>query len=174
MAKVSIIIAPYDFKDETLSQALLLLDKKGIKHEILSFADKECKGYHGATIKQDGRADEFEPVYSDAILIIDGPGIESTRLYENRQLLDRLKVAHENKKVIVAIGNAMKAVAKANIIKGIKLASSDDAETKRLVGLYKGILDEAQLVSDSRIISASSNSQMQALIDALADALGVS
>ncbi|MEM3781717.1 MAG: DJ-1/PfpI family protein [Candidatus Micrarchaeaceae archaeon] len=174
MAKVSIIVAPYDFKDETLRQALLLFGKKGIRHEILSLASGECKGYHGHTVKQDGRADEFEPVYSDAILLVDGPGIESTRLYENRQLLDRLKAARDNKKVIAAVGNAIKAIAKANIIKGIKIANSEDAETKRLVGLYKGSLAEDQLVVDSGIISASDGSQMQALVDAVAEAIGVS
>ncbi len=172
--KVSIIVAPQDFRDETLSQALLFLDKKGIQHEILSLAGKECKGYHGASVKQDGKADEFEPVYSDAILLVDGPGVESSRLYENRQLLDRLKIAKENKKPIAAVGNAIKILAKANIIKDTKIAGVEDEDAKRLISLYKGVLSDSALVNDKGIITASDYSQISELVSAIADALGVS
>ncbi|MGC8676392.1 MAG: DJ-1/PfpI family protein [Candidatus Micrarchaeia archaeon] len=173
MAKVSIIIAPNDFKDETLAKAELFLDKKGIEHEILSTAEATCKGYHGATRKQDARADEFEPAYTDAVLIVDGPGVESSRLYENRQILDRIKVAHENKKLIAAVGNAIKVVAKSNVIKDTKIASIDDEDAKRLVGLYRGVMTNAPLVMDKGILTASDDADMQEFVGAIADALGI-
>ncbi|MGC8628600.1 MAG: DJ-1/PfpI family protein [Candidatus Micrarchaeia archaeon] len=171
--KVSIIVAPKDFRDETLSQLELLLDKKGIGYEVLSLSNGECTGMHGATVKQKERADEFEPVYTDAVVIVDGKGIDDLRVFENRALLDRLKVAKENKKVLGAIGNGVKVLAKANIIKNAKIAAVEDEDSKRLIGLYKGQLANADVVASEGIVTAKDNSHMLEFVDSLSEALGV-
>ncbi|MGC9157156.1 MAG: DJ-1/PfpI family protein [Candidatus Micrarchaeia archaeon] len=162
--KVAIIIPCKDFKDETLSQAKLLLKKKDIDFAILSFKFDKCKGYHGATESPDGRADEFEPEFFDGILLVDGPGIDAERLFENRPLLDRIKLAYEGKRPIAAVGNAIKILAKANIVKGVKLARVEDEETKRLVGLYQGVISNLDFSSNKGIVTISDSSKMQDLI----------
>ncbi len=169
--KVAIIIPCKDFKDETLSQAKLLLRKKDIDFAVLSFKFDKCRGYHGAVETPQGRADEFEPEFFDGILLVDGPGIDDERLFENRPLLDRIKLAYEGKRPIVAIGNAIKILAKSNVIKGIKIAKVEDEETRRLVGLYMGIVSDSDIAVNKGIATASDNSKILELINAFEDML---
>jgi len=171
--KIAIVIAPTDFKDESLSKAELLLDKKGIGYDIASTSKGVCKGYHGAEVKQSVSAENFEPVDYDAIFIIDGPGVDSNRLFENRQLLDRIRYAHENKKPVVAIGNAIKVVAKANAVKDTRIANVEDEEAKRLVGLYRGNITEEPVEMHNGILTVSDYSYIDKAVDLLAEALGV-
>ncbi len=140
----------------------------------MSLSEKECVGSHGATRKVDGRADEFEPAFTNAIVLVDGEGVDSYRLYENRDILDRIRNAYENKKIIGAIGNAMKIVAKSNIVKDVNLARIEDAEAKRLIGLYKGNITDSSLVQSKGIITATDNSSIIEFVNKLAESLGVS
>ncbi|MCL5239221.1 MAG: DJ-1/PfpI family protein [Candidatus Marsarchaeota archaeon] len=151
--RVAILIAPRDFKDETVSHLQLLLGKKDVETQIASLSLKPCTGYHGAVVKPQIEAQALEPNTFDAILVADGPGVDSLKLYDYRPLLDLLKAFHESKRKIAGIGNGIKVVARANIIKDAKIAKTDE-ETEKLVVLYRGKPAQDFVVADKNIVTA--------------------
>jgi putative intracellular protease/amidase len=167
--KVALLVAPKDFKDETLSNLQLLFGKKDIESQVASLTMKPCTGYHGAVIKPQIPASEILYGNFDVLLIVDGPGVDSLKLYDHRPLLDLIKTFYEGKKMIVGVGNGIKAVARANIIKDARIAKTD-AETEKLVGLYRGKPTEDPVVSSKNIITVSSVDNIEAFVNMLAPA----
>ncbi len=165
--KVAMLIAPRDFKDETLSSLQLLLGKKDIEAKLVSFTMKPCTGYHGAVVKPQAEARELEPGAYDALLVLDGPGVDSFKLYEHRPLLDLIKTFHDSNRVVVGIGNGIKALAKANVIKETKVAKTEE-ETGKLVTLYKGIKTEDPVVFDRNVLTVSGSENIQEFVELLA------
>lgn len=136
--KVALLIAPRDFKDETVSRLKLLSGKMDIELKIAGMSLKPCTGYHGAVVKPEVEARELEPSVYDALLIGDGPGVESQKLFEHRPLLDLVKAFHDSNKIIGGIGNGIKVISKSNSIKDAKIARTE-GDTEKMVKLYRGI-----------------------------------
>ena len=164
--KVAILIAPRDFKDESLTHLQLLFGKKDVESRVAGLSLKNCTGYHGAVVKPQVEFAELQPSEYDVLLLMDGPGVDSLRLYEHRPLLDLIRVFHESNKVIVGIGNGIKAVAKANIVKDTKIAKTDD-ETEKIVRLYRGVVTEDFVVSDKKIITVSGTDNIGDFVNVL-------
>ncbi len=164
--KVAILIAPRDFKDETVSHLQLLFGKSDIESQVVSLTTKPCTGYHGAVIKPQADARAMETGTFDVLLIADGPGVESLKLYDHRPLLDLIKAFHDNHKKVAGIGNGIRAVARANIIKDTRIAKTDE-ETEKLVRLYRGKPTEDFVVNDRSIVTASGVDNIPDFIAAL-------
>lgn len=170
--KVAILVAPKDFKDETLSQLRLLFGKRDIESQVASLTLKPCTGYHGAVIKPETEMRALEPGAFDALLIADGPGVESLKLYDHRPLLDMIKLFHDSNKTVVGIGNGVRAVARANIIKDTRIAKVDE-ETDKLVRLYRGRPTDESVVSHNNIITVSSTDNVADFVAMLAQGAGL-
>lgn len=170
--KVAVIIPPKDFKDETLSMAKLLFDKWEVKSVISSYTSSPCTGLHGAVYMPEINASKIEPQDYNAILLIDGSGIDSYKLYDFRPLLDLLKNFAASGKIVGAIGNAVKVLSRANIIAETKVAAPQDEESQRLVRLYKGINSQHDVEIDRNIITARSSDQAETFVSTFLDALG--
>jgi putative intracellular protease/amidase len=170
--KVAILIAPRDFKDETVSSLELFLGKKDIESALASLTLKECKGCHGATVKPKIEARELEPSAYDVLLIADGPGVDTLRLFDQRPLLDLIKVFHDSKKIIVGVGNGIKVVARANIIKDTKIAKTGDEEVEKLVRLYRGVPTDDAIVFDNKVLTLADSDQIAELAKMLEGSLG--
>jgi protease I len=168
--KIAIIIPSRDFKDETLSELNLLLVKKDIKITVASTTLKDCTGYHGAIVRPDATLKDLDPAHIDALLLVDGPGVESMRLYDHRPLLDLIRVFYENKRLIAGIGNGIKSIARANIIKDKKIANVGK-EDENLVRLYRGVPTDNYLVFDKNILTLSNSSKVDELVNYLSDKL---
>ena len=164
--KVAVLISPRDFKDETLSHLQLLFGKKDVEAQVASLTSKSCTGYHGAVVKPQVEFAAVHPNTYDALLIADGPGVDTLRLYEHRPLLDLIKAFYEGKKTIIGIGNGIKAIAKANIVKDTRIAKTDE-ETEKIVRLYRGFPTEDFVVSHKNIITASGTDNISGLVDML-------
>jgi putative intracellular protease/amidase len=171
--QVAIIIPPKDFKDETLAELKLMLDKWHIQAVISSYTSEECVGYHGAIYKPEVNAAKLEERKFDAVVFIDGPGVDSYKLYDFRPLLDTLRNFYASGMLIGAVGNAIKIVARANIISGVRIAVPNDAETRRLVQLYRGVLSERAVEIDRNIISARGYESITEFSNAILDKFGV-
>jgi len=170
--KVAIVIPPKNFRDETLSTLDLLLAKKDIKKEVSGFTSKDCVGFHGAVVKPDSKILSLDPVSTSALILADGPGVDSLKLYDYRPLLDIVKSFHDNKKVIVGIGNGIKIVARANIVRDTKIASNDK-DVEKLVSLYRGLaVTNNYLVRDKSIITLSDPNKIDELVTLLSEELG--
>ncbi len=164
--KVAIILAPRDFRDETVSQLGLFFSKKDVEAKLVSTTLKQCTGSHGAVAKPELEIDALNPLDFDAVLVADGSGVDSLKMFDHRPLLDLIKLFKDANKVVIGIGNGIKVVARANIIKDVKIADSD-AETKKLVSLYRGKPVDERVVRDGNIITATGNEDIAELVSAM-------
>ncbi len=128
--KFLIFIPPNDFRDESVSTFKMFFDRWSIESQISSYSTKECQGAHGAIYKPDINTNRAEPRNYDGIVLIDGPGIETYKLYEFRPFFDVLAKFNASKKYIFAVANAQRVLAKANLVKGKKMAAPEDQETQ--------------------------------------------
>jgi len=166
--KVAILVAAKDFRDETVSQLQLLFSKKDIDGVITGFTLKDCRGYHGAVVKPKAELREIEPMIYDVLLLADGPGVDSLKLYDNRPLLDLIKAFHDANKIVAGISNSVKIISRANIIKDTKIAKLDDVETAKVARLYRGTLTEESMVFDKNVLTLSNSENIGELANFLA------
>lgn len=170
--KVAMLLAPKDFKDESASKAKLMLEKWGIEVVITSYSTHDLVGYHGAVYKPQINAAKIHPDNFDAILLIDGKGVDGYKLYDFRPLLDTVKLFQMKKKPIAAISNAIKIVARANIISNVKIAMPKDEETVRLITLYHGTPSRNEIEDDKGIMTLSNPDKAMEFTDLLITKLG--
>ena len=126
------------FKDESLSKVRMFLDRWGEDYKIFSYA-RVCKGYHGAICKADICASPVSVEDYDGIIMIDGRGIDANRTYEYRPLLDMVTQFAAEGKLVVAINNAVKIIARTNTVKGRKIAVMKVKELGEFVSLFRGV-----------------------------------
>jgi hypothetical protein len=136
--KVLIFIPPKDFRDESISLIKLFFDKWDVEYRITSYTNSECTGAHGAIYRPTVHTGQVNSQDYDGIVLIDGNGIESFKLYDYRPLLDLVTNLNNSKKFIIAVNIAARIPARANIVKDKKI-SADDKETIRLINLFHGI-----------------------------------
>jgi putative intracellular protease/amidase len=170
--RIAILVPPRDFKDETLSRLKPMLEKWGVKPVISSYSTHELVGYHGAVYKTELNAAHLAPEDFDALVIADGPGVDEYKLYDFRNLLDTVKLFSMRGKLIAAVGNGIKVIARANIIAKVKISRPADEETRRLVALYHGIESKEQVQFDSNILTLGNTEGTLAFADALLYRLG--
>jgi putative intracellular protease/amidase len=170
--KVAILVSPKDFKDESLSKVKLMLDKWGVQSVLTSYSTHELVGYHGAVYNADMNAAKIVPDEFDAIILIDGKGVEEYKLYDFRQLLDTMKLFSMKGKLIASIGNATKIIARSNIIANTKIAVPKDEDTRRLVVLYHGTPSSEALEFDKNILTLGNNERILDFSNLLLKKLG--
>ena len=170
--KVALLIAPKDFKDESVSGIKLMLEKWGVDPIIVSYSNHDCIGYHGAACKPSLNAAAVKPDDFDALVLIDGPGVDGYKLYDFRPLLDTVKLFSMRKKLICAINNGIKVVARANIIANVKIAMPKDEETQRLVLLYHGKPSKEDMELDGGILTLGNNDRITDFADMMVRKLG--
>lgn len=170
--KVALLIAPNNFKDESLSRLKSAFDKWNVDAVITSYSTKQCTGYHGAVVTPKINAASISADEFDCIVLIDGPGVDSYKLHDFRPLLDTLISFSNRKKMIAAIGNSIKILARANIIANIKLAVPRDEETVRLVALYRGLPSGKPIEAETNIITIGNPDNVELLAEELLERLG--
>ncbi|HUC38790.1 MAG TPA: DJ-1/PfpI family protein [Candidatus Acidoferrum sp.] len=171
--KFLIFIPPNDFKDESVATIKMFLDRWGVGYQITSYSTKECIGTHGASYRADINTNKVEASEYDGIILVDGAGVEAYKLPEFRPLLDVAMKFNNSKKYVAAIGNATKILARANIIKGKKLALPEDQETKRTVLLFHGVPSEKGFEIDGNIITIKDSSALEESMNPILEHLGV-
>ena len=170
--RIALVIAPRGFKDESVAAAREMFKKWGIETVIASFTSNECTGYHGATCMPDMNVGRIDASQFDAIVLIDGPGVDQYKLYDVRPLLDVVKIFSGNKKLICGMNNSIKIMARANVVANTRLAMPKDEETRRLVELYKGIPSSKSIEFDNNLLTANDSSQAYQFMDLLLEKLG--
>jgi protease I len=170
--KVALLVAPKDFKDESVSKAKLVLEKWGIEAVLTSYSTHDLVGYHGAVYKTELNAGRIDPNEFDAIILVDGKGVEEYKLYDFRQLLDLIKLFQMKKKPIAAINNAIKILARANIIANVKVAMPKDQESQRLITLYHGTPSRNEVEDDKGIMTLNNPDKVYEFTDMLVGKLG--
>lgn len=156
--KFLVFVAPHNFRDETISMLKMFFERWGIQYTITSYANKDCIGAHGAVCKPGINTGKVLPSEYDGIVLVDGDGIEDYKLFEYRPLLDLLLQFNGNGKYVAAFNNAIKVVARANIIKDKKISLPRDPEAKRMVLLFKGVPSNKPVEVSGNIITMNGTS----------------
>ncbi len=142
-----------DFSDESVAMVRLFFDRWGVAYDIASYGKAdECRGSHGAVHERDADMARVAVGNYDGIVLCDGEGIEAQRLYEYRPLLDAVLILNGRGRHIIAIGNAVKILARANVIKGRRIAT-DGAENENMVLLFHGTPSPRELEISGNIIT---------------------
>ncbi len=170
--KLLIFITPKEFRDESVARFKLFLDRWNVENKITSYSKKECTGNHGAVYTPDINTGKVSADDYDGIVLVDGKGIESYKIYEFRPLLDLMLAFNAKKKAIIAVGNAVKVPARANIIKNKKIAVNDE-ETKRLVQLFHGIVSEQGVEIADNLVTVSSYIEIDSVMPQILQSMGV-
>ena len=77
---------------------------------------------------------------------------------------------YEQNRIIAGVGNAIKVIARANIIKETKIASVEKDEEK-FVRLYRGIVSDNSLVFDKNILTLTNHDRLPEFVSCLSDNL---
>ncbi|MEM3839111.1 MAG: DJ-1/PfpI family protein [Candidatus Micrarchaeaceae archaeon] len=170
--KVAIVIPQNGFKDESLKAISEMLEKWNVEAVIASVSNEKAVGYHGAVAVPKIKIDSLRSNDFNAIVLIGGPGVERYSLYDFRPLLDILKHFSMNGKVVAGIDNAIKIIARANIIAGVKVAAPKDEDARRLAVLYKGILTNSYIELDKNVLTLNDPERSEELADRLLAKLG--
>lgn len=168
-----VFIAPKDFKDESLSTVRMFLDKWDVGYDITSYSTKDCVGYHGAVCKPGINTGKVLVDNYDGIILVDGKGIDAYKIFDFRPMLDLMLRFNERKKLIVAINNAIKVPARANIIRGRKIAAPEDAEVRRIVSLFHGTPSDTGIEIDGNIATISDFAQLEPSMQRVLEHIGV-
>lgn len=169
--RMLVFVPPRNFRDESLSAIRLFFDRWDIQYSITSYSTGECVGYHGAVCKPDLHANKVSISDYDGIILLDGKGVDEYKLYDYRPLLDTLLQFNNRGKIIGAINNSVKILARANIIKDKKLAAPADDETRRLVLLFHGALTERHMEVSGNIITINGAAGLDGPLQELAEHL---
>ncbi len=171
--KFLIFIPPNDFKDESLATIKMFFDRWNVGYQVTSYSTKECTGMHGATCMPDINTNKADPSGYDGIIFIDGSGVDTYKLQDFRPLLDVVLKFNSSKKYIGAVGNSVRVLAKANIIKDKKLAVPEDPDVKRIVQLFHGVLSEKSMEIDSNIITIRDSGALEESLNPILEHIGV-
>lgn len=171
--KFLVFIAPNEFKDETVAMVRTFFKKWGIGFQITSYSNKDCVGYHGAVYKPDINTAKVKPGDYDGIFLVDGNGVDNYRLYEYRPLLDLIMQMNNASKYVCGVDNAIKIIARANIVKDKKIAMPADEETKRLVQLFHGVPTDNGIEPSKNIITIGSSRNLDSTLQEMLNYIGV-
>lgn len=166
----AIFVPSKDFKDETLSLIRLLLEKWNTPYKIVGYS-KAAIGMHGAMCKIDMQPTDIKTDYN-GIIFIDGLGIDESKIYDYRPLLETVIRLNDAKRPIMAVGNAVKIPARANIIKGKKLVVCDQ-DSKGMVSLFYGVPSGNKIEVSGNIITVRDARAVEDNADIILQNLGI-
>ena len=116
MAKVLMVIAPENFRDEELFHTREELEKAGHSVSVASLKMKEIKGMMGATVVPDLELKDARVLEFDAVVFVGGGGAEV--LFKSSLALNVAKQAFDAGKVVAAICIAPCILANAGVLNG--------------------------------------------------------
>jgi protease I len=132
MAKILMVVAQKAFKDEELLVPKEILEGEGHDVKIASISRAKATGVGGTAVQPDMAVHEANPEFFDALVIVGGPG--SPVLAKTEEVLDLVRNANKQGKVVAAICLAPMALANAGVLSGKKATvypSKDAIETLR-------------------------------------------
>jgi hypothetical protein len=168
--RFAVFVPAKDFKDESLNIVKIILAKSGIEYDIASYS-RACIGSHGAFYKAGVNPSDVVPSRYDGFVLIDGQGIDDSAAYDYRPLLDTVMMMNSAGKRILSVGNAIKIPARANIIKGKRIAVPD-LDSKRFIVLFYGIPSESRVEISGNLITAKDSKSLELGAEPIMNVLG--
>lgn len=165
--KVAIIVPPKNFSDETLSALLLVFRKWNVDVIISSYTTSECVGLHGAVYKPSINTAKLNPSDYSALLLVDGPGVESYRLQDFKPMIDLTKQFITQGKIVGAVGNAVKIFIRANGFTSGRISSQDSDEVKGFAITSRYIVTDRNVEVYKNLVTARNSRSAIEFADAI-------
>ncbi len=154
MAKILIIVAQQNFRDEELNEPRRLLSAAGHAIVIASSNAGICKGMLGmeVTAELDAHEARQRVDYFDMIIMVGGSGAPA--LAENKEVIELLRKAKAQDKLMGAICIAPTVFAKAGILEGKKATVYKTPDAIRILEQGKAIYTPQRVVVDGKLVTA--------------------
>ena len=150
MARILMVIAPADFRDEELFRPKEVFEKKGFQVTVASKEIGRAEGMLGGTAQVDKRIESVDTDEYDAVVFVGGSG--ASIYFDDETALKIARKAESSKKVVGAICIAPSILANAGVLKG-KNATCYPSEKENLSA--KGAKYTGNGVTmDGRIVTA--------------------
>lgn len=154
-AKVLMVIAPKDFRDEELFEPMAVFESNGLKVDVVSTTKGECVGMLGNKITVEKTIYDVNPDDYVAIVIVGGIGSKEY-LWNNTKLIELVKEFYNKNKVVSAICLSPVVLARAGILKGKKATVYPAPEAIEELKKAGAIYEDRGVVVDGNVITAKS------------------
>jgi protease I len=167
--KMILMILPREkFQEEEYRGAFAVLTAAQAKVMVAS-SQKTARGGYGSIIKTDLLISEVDLKRFDAVILIGGVG--SIEYWHNDEVIDLIKDARKNNKLICAICLAPVTLANAGLLKNVRATGYNSAE--KYLGSKGAIFTGKPVEISDKIITAScpeaSGEFARAIVDSLSD-----
>jgi len=151
--KALIILIPKDFRDEEFRIPKERLEKAGVNVTVAGLESGTARGMLGMTAQPDVLLDEVDISNYDVLIIPGGSG--SVRyLWNNRRVLDMVKEAYSEGKIIAAICLSGAVLANSGILEGKNATVFPTSDSVRILKEKGANYIDKGVVVDGRIITA--------------------
>lgn len=167
MASILIVIPHDGFRDEELKAVYETLKKTDHKVEVGSTHHTEARGHYGFLIKPDVNIQYVETGDYDCLIFIGGRGIEE--FITDNNVLNMIKEAFNDRRLLCAIGMAVEIFAYAGVLSSRKVTCDTDTipKVEGAGAFYTGKLVE----QDGELITASGVEASQEFADHIVHSL---
>ena len=166
MAKILMVIAPDQFRDEEYQEPRKVLETAGHEITVANSTGTESKGKLGMIVKPDIRLDQVKSEDYNAIIFVGGSG--SSVYFENQIALNLTREFNSQGKVVAAICIAPTILVNAGILNGKKATCYPSAKDSiSAVTTYTG----SSVERDGNIITASGPDAAKAFGEKILEAL---
>jgi len=152
MAKVLMVVAQKNFRDEELFIPKEMLQTEGHDVKIASLARAKATGMLGASVMPDMAVHEANPDFFDAIIIVGGSG--SPALAESEDVLGLVQKANARNKIVAAICLGPMALAKAGVLAGKKATIFKTEESLKVLRQGGAKYTGEDVTVDGRLVTA--------------------
>jgi len=174
-SKILMIIAQRNFRDEELSVTKNILEENGYSVDVASLTTEMAKGMFGLTVKPDIAVEEAIDELEKYIVIIVVGGSGSVELSKREEVIELLKRAKDEDKIIAAICSGPLSLANAGVLrnKNATVWSSDTNQEQILEIEEKGAkYNKGPVVVDGDIITANGPEAAEAFANKIVERLG--
>ncbi len=152
-AKVALVIAPSDFRDEELFVPKELLEDAGAKTVIASTKMGEAKGMLGGKVEVEQEIANLQSEELDALIVVGGMGSPEF-LWNEKKLFDLLDKLSKEGKVIGAICLSGAVLANAGLLTGKKATVWECPESLEAFEKGEATYVKQPVVQDGKFITA--------------------
>jgi len=149
MAKILLIIAPGNFRDEELFVTREELEKAGHKTLVTSTKKGQIKGVRGGFQEAETLVSDINTNDFDAVVFVGGGGMRV--LFDEADILSIAKEMYDSKKVVAAICIAPVILANAGLLNGKRATSYEsEIETMKTKGaefIYTDVVVDGKIVT---------------------------
>jgi protease I len=149
--KILIIIAPENFRDEEFKYPKKIFEESGFKVTVAGVSLATSRGMFGFEVTPETTVDKVSIDEYDALVIPGGIGAPELKKYP--EVIELVKKANAQKKLVCAICLAPEVLGEAGILKGRKATVFQSSATK--IENYGATYVPENLVKDENIITAS-------------------